>query len=91
MPKSLHQANLFNSASTLVVAFLSPVLIPYENLPRLLQLTSKLLPTSYASAALRKCLVGMTGWEMLRDTAVLFAFTTAFLYLATKKLDWRAE
>lgn len=89
--RSLHQANLFNSATMLVVVFLSPVLIPYENLPVFLQWTSKLLPTSYAAAALRGSLTGMPAAAVLKQAGILLGFTIVFLYLATRKLDWRVE
>jgi len=89
--RGIHQANMFNSAMMLVVVFLSPVLIPYENLPGFLKATSRLLPTSYAAAALRGSLTGMSVPEMLRLIGILLGFTICFLYLGTKKLDWRVD
>ncbi len=89
--RSGHQANLFNSAVTLVVAFLSPVLIPYQNLPLFLQWTSKALPTSYAAAALRGILTGSPTSTVWVDLGIVSVFTVIFLYLATKRLDWRTE
>lgn len=89
--RSGHQANLFNSAATLVVAFLSPLLIPYRNLPVLLQWTSKALPTSYAASALRGVLAGSPVSTVWVDLGIVLVFTVIFLYLATKRLDWRTE
>ncbi|HHT85331.1 MAG: ABC transporter permease [Bacillota bacterium] len=89
--RGIHQANMFNSAVMLVVVFLSPVLIPYENLPGFLQVASRLLPTSYAAAALRGSLSGMPMPEILRYLGLLLAFTAGFLYLGTKRLDWRID
>ncbi len=89
--RSLHHANLFNSATTLIVAFLSPVLIPHENLPSVLQWTSRLLPTSYAAEALRGSLSDMSNPELLQQASILLGFTVVFLYLATKRLDWRID
>ncbi len=71
--------------------FLSPVLIPAERLPAFLQMTSRLLPTSYAVEALRKLLVGTVDATVMMDIAVLSGFAAAALYLATRQLDWRAR
>ncbi|MGI6621069.1 MAG: ABC transporter permease [Bacillota bacterium] len=89
--RGIHQANMFNSAVMLVTVFLSPVLLPYENLPKFLQVTSKLLPTSYAAAALRGSLSGMPMPELVKYLGILCAFTAGFLYIGTKRLDWRLD
>lgn len=86
-----HQANMFNSLTMLVVMFLSPVLIPYENLPRLLQWTSRLLPTSYAADAFRGALAGQAGSEFWLNLGAVVAFAAFTLHWATRRLDWRVE
>ncbi len=86
-----HHANIMNTLAMGVVTFLSPILIPYENLPRLLQWTSKLLPTSYAADAFRASLSGAAPAEVLPQCAVLICFAVVLLYLATNGLDWRVE
>jgi ABC-2 type transport system permease protein len=65
------------------------VLVPLERLPTLLQVTSRLLPVSYAVGALRSLLVGTADGAVLRDLAVLAAFAAAALALAARRLDWR--
>lgn len=86
-----HHANMMNALTSGAVMFLSPVLIPYSNLPRILQWTSKLLPTSYAADAFRASIGGYVGLKTWMQCGVLVAFATVLLYLATKKLDWRVE
>lgn len=72
-----------------VMLFLSPVLIPAERLPPLLQVSSRLLPTSYAVEALRRLLVGTVDETVLLDLAVLTGFSILSLFVATRRLDWR--
>ncbi len=86
-----HHANIMNTLAMGMVTFLSPILIPYENLPRLLQWTSKLLPTSYAADAFRASLSGAPLLQVLPQCLVLAGFSVALLYMATGRLDWRVE
>jgi ABC-2 type transport system permease protein len=86
-----HHANMFNSMAMLGVMFLSPVLIPYNNLPRVLQWTSRVLPTSYAADAFRAALDGRMGRELWLNLAMVAAFAVVTLYLATRRLDWRVD
>ena len=86
-----HHANMMNSLMMLVVTFMSPLLIPYENLPRLLQYTSRLLPTSYAANAFRAALAGRTDMGVWLDMAIVSLFATAFLVLAVRRIDWRVD
>ena len=72
-----------------LMLFLSPVLIPAERLPVILQATSRLLPTSYAVEALRHLLIGTVDATALRDIGVLAAFAVVGMYLAARRLDWR--
>ena len=71
--------------------FLSPVLIPAERLPPLMQVTSRILPTGYAVEALRKLLVGVLDEVVLLDIAALALFSVVSLFIATRRLDWRAR
>lgn len=89
--RNIHHANMINNLTMLVVMFLSPVLIPYENLPRILQVTSKFLPTSYAADAFRATLAGRSDPAVWTSLGILVAFGAATLYLATRRLDWRTE
>jgi ABC-2 type transport system permease protein len=80
---------VISNLALFLLIFLSPVLVPLERLPALLQLTSRLLPVSYAVAALRSLLVGTVDGAVLRDLAILAAFAAAALTLAARRLDWR--
>jgi len=86
-----HHANMFNSIAMVAVMFLSPVLIPYDNLPRLMQWTSRVLPTSYAADAFRAVLAGDTGPRFWGNLAAVAAFAVVSLWWATRRLDWRVE
>ncbi|MEW6523027.1 MAG: ABC transporter permease [Bacillota bacterium] len=86
-----HHANMMNGIASLVVTFMSPLLIPYENLPLVLRFTSKLLPTSYAADAFRAALAGRSDPAVLANLGVVVLFAVAFLVLATKRLDWRVD
>jgi ABC-2 type transport system permease protein len=89
--RSGHHANMINSIAMVAVMFLSPVLIPYDNLPRLMQWTSRLLPTSYAADAFRAALAGETGLALWGNVGAIAAFAVVTLYWATRRLDWRVE
>jgi ABC-2 type transport system permease protein len=80
---------VISNLALFLLVFLSPVLVPAERLPALLQVTSRVLPVSYAVGALRSLLVGTVDGAVLRDLAVLAAFAAAALALATRRLDWR--
>jgi len=86
-----HHANMMNSIAMLVVMFMSPLLIPYENLPLVLRYTSRLLPTSYAADAFRAALAGRSDPAVLASCGVVTLFAVAFLFLATRRLDWRVD
>ncbi|MCK4258563.1 MAG: ABC transporter permease [Halanaerobiales bacterium] len=86
-----HHANMMNNVTMMIVMFLSPVLIPKENLPVILQYTSKILPTSYAADAFRSVLSGVVDKTFAINMVCLGAFTVIMLYFAVKKLDWRVE
>lgn len=86
-----HHANIMISVTVMVVMFMSPVLIPKDNLPVILRYTSKLLPTSYAADAFRSVLLGVIDKTFLINVVLLILFTIFMLYFAVKKLDWRVE
>jgi len=86
-----HHANMMNSLALVLVTFLSPVIIPIENLPLPLQYTARLLPTSYAANAFRAALAGRMDAAVLFDILILAAFAVAIMTFSVKKLDWRVE
>jgi len=82
-------ANLVYNVLMLVVMFLSPVLVPAERLPAVLQYTAAALPTTYAAHALREAVT--SGGAVLRDVAVLAAWAAVSLWLAVSRLEWRRD
>jgi ABC-2 type transport system permease protein len=74
-----------------IVMYLSPVYAPMSKLPGLLQVTSHLLPPTYAADALRQTLSNQVGAGLIVDLAVLAVFSVGSLYLVTTKLDWRSR
>lgn len=89
--RNILHANMMNSISMLVIMFMSPVIIPRQNMPLVMRITSRILPPSYAADGFRAALAGSYGWDVWFNTGMLLLFGVAFLFLATKKLDWRAE
>ncbi|AZR72045.1 hypothetical protein BBF96_00725 [Anoxybacter fermentans] len=86
-----HHANMLNNITMMIIMFLSPVLIPIENLPVIFRYTSKLFPTSYAADAFRSVLLGVVDKTFYINLTCLILFTIGLLYFAVKKLDWRVE
>jgi ABC-2 type transport system permease protein len=80
---------VISNLALFLLVFLSPVLVPAERLPGLLQVTSRLLPVSYAVGALRRLLVGTVDAVVLLDLAILAAFAAVALAVAAGRLDWR--
>lgn len=89
--RNIHHANMLNSVMMLGIMFLSPVVIPWQNMPLVLRITSRILPPSYAANGFRAALAGSYGSDVWFNIAMLFVFTVILLYFATRKLDWRAE
>lgn len=89
--RNIHHANMLNTLGMVLVMFVSPMYIQYENMPVVLQWTSRLLPPSYAADGLRAALAGSWGWDLWFNVLMLALFASVLLTLATRKLDWRAE
>lgn len=73
----------------LIVLF-APVYLPVERLPAFLRVTSAFIPTTYVARALRDTLSGAVTPRTYGDVGILLAFTAASLWLAARRLDWRA-
>lgn len=89
--RNIHHANMLNTLGTVLIMFASPVYIPFENMPKVLQWASQVLPPSYAAAGLRIALAGGRGWDLWFNVLMLSLFATVFLVFAIRKLEWRAE
>jgi ABC-2 type transport system permease protein len=88
--RSQEQASNVTSLVTLGLMVLSPVLAPVERLPKLLQWTSYLTPTTYATAAVRGALVSQLDTRFWLNLAALALFCLLALFLVARRLDWRA-
>jgi ABC-2 type transport system permease protein len=89
--RSGHHVNLLNNTALMAITFLSPLLIPEEQLPMVLRLTARLIPVTYAVDSFRSALQGTVDARMAINLAILGGFAGGFLYLAVHKLDWRAK
>jgi ABC-type multidrug transport system permease subunit len=63
--------------------------VPIEHLPRLLQWTSRFVPTTYATAAVRSALVSQLDADFWLNLAVLTVFCVLALIVVNRHLDWR--
>jgi ABC-2 type transport system permease protein len=82
-------SNLWSNLVLFGLMFLSPVLIPIERLPTIIQVTSRLLPSSYAVEALKRLLVGTLDQTVALNVVALVGFSVVALYLVSSRLDWR--
>jgi ABC-2 type transport system permease protein len=84
------QENMVRYLLTLGLSVLSPVLVPIERLPRVLQWTGYLVPTTYAVQAVRRALLSQLDVQFWLSMLVLLAFCLLELVLVERRLDWRA-
>jgi ABC-2 type transport system permease protein len=82
-------ANLMGNFLLIVVGFLSPMLIPFEQVPGILQITSLFVPTTYVADAFRAVLGGEFGPKFALDIVVLVFCSGACLAFAHWKMEWR--
>lgn len=74
----------------LIILF-APVYFPMEQLPFVLQVTSHLLPTTYAAQALRGIMAGASLLELWPQLIILLGFAAISLRLVPLRLDWRGR
>jgi ABC-2 type transport system permease protein len=73
------------------VTFLSPMLMPLESMPRILQMIAIFVPTTYVADAFRLVLAGNGGSRLMYDMLILTALVVVFLVVVHRKLDWRTN
>jgi len=84
------EASVIANASYFLIIFFSPIFVPHEELPRLLQITSYLLPSRYATHGLRHFLKGgAINDQIVVDFLALFMFALLSFLLISKKFEWR--
>lgn len=82
-------AGLINNLLLIVVGFLSPMFISPDQLPRILQITSLFVPTTYVADAFRAVLGNHFGANFALDIIVLVLCSVVCLSLAHWKMEWR--
>src|SRR5262249_38145256 len=71
------------------VMFASPVLIPADRLPGVLQILAYLSPPAYAADGLRRAMAGLLDARLLLDLGVLTVCSVVSLVGVTRGLPWR--
>ena len=87
-----HQlTNLGSQSFMMLVSFLTPIMIPIEQLPKLLQFISYAIPTTYVAESFHTLFT--TGWERSVgiNIIILTGFFILFMALVLWKMDWRVE
>lgn len=87
-----HQlTNLGSQSFMMLVSFLTPIMIPIEQLPKLLQFISYAIPTTYVAESFHTLFT--TGWERSVgiNIIILTGFFILFMVLVLWKMDWRVE
>lgn len=72
----------------LIVLF-APIYLPIDKLPPVLQVTSKFIPTTYISRAIRYTFGYGELWRYITDCAILLMLGAIFLIIAVTKVSWR--
>jgi ABC-2 type transport system permease protein len=73
-----------------VIILLAPVFVPVDALPRPLQVTSLVWPTTHAALALRATMGGAPLAVYWPSVAALVALAVVSLALIPRKLEWRS-
>ena len=81
--------NAITQLTIFYVVFFAPILLPKEQLPSLLEHVSTYMPTTYAADAMRASLTDLPGTNLGKDLAVLAAFATGSLALASTTIRRR--
>lgn len=85
-----HQlTNLLVQGLVMIIGFMTPMMVDMTQLPVILQWFSYLVPTTYASDALRNLLTtGMT-LDVARNGLLLLAYSIGSYVLILRKINWR--
>jgi len=82
-------AGLMSNIVLIVVGFLSPMFIPPQQLPRVLQITSLFIPTTYVADAFRSVMAAHFDSSFVFDVVVLVLCSVVCLVVAQWKMEWR--
>jgi ABC-2 type transport system permease protein len=87
--RSFSEGSLLTDALGAGLVFLAPVYCTPESLPRVLQIASRALPTTYAARAVRTTLAGGTAGS--GDLLVLAAMAVVTLAVGFRVMRWRED
>ncbi len=82
-------ANTISGILQFIFMGLSPVLVPVERLPEVIQWVGKALPSTYAADALRLSLTEQYTPAFFLDLAVLILFDLGAMVFVATKMEWR--
>ncbi|MFS1517345.1 ABC transporter permease [Bacillus sp. SCS-151] len=83
--------NMLVQGLWIFLSFLTPVLMPIEQLPEVLQWISYIFPTTYIAEAFRTIFI--SGWDLSVsiNLVILFGYSIFSFLLIMKKMDWRVN
>lgn len=87
--RTANAASLITQVAQTVIIFYAPVYMPTDRLPAILQVTARIIPTSYAAHGLRAAVAGASIAALWPDLAVLLAWTLVSLLLVPLRIKWR--
>ena len=76
---------------TLVMTSLGPVVVPPHRFPQVVNVLGNFSPAPFAASAFRQVLVGPVTAILIRDLAILSAWSMVSLWLVTKRINKRLE
>lgn len=87
-----HQfTNMLAQTLLMVISFLSPVMVTMNMLPRFLQWTAYIFPTTYVARAFRELF--MNGWsaDVTKNVLILIGYMILSFAVILKTVQWRVE
>lgn len=87
--RSFSEGSLLTDALGAGLVFLAPIYCPPEALPRVLQVLSRVLPTTYAAHGVRTALTG--GVDVGGDLLTLAGMTAITLTIGFRLMRWRED
>jgi ABC-2 type transport system permease protein len=88
--KWIPEAQMYSNFLRFPMAFLGGAFIPFETMPSLLQIISRLLPLTYSIEAMKEGMANtsVTGTYLL-DISILVFFSIIIMIVSTKMLEKR--
>ena len=87
-----HQlTNLGSQSFMMLVSFLTPIMVPIEQLPKVLQYVSYGIPTTYVAESFHTLFTTGRESSVGINIIILTGFFILFIVLVLWKMDWRVE